>query len=646
MILKDNPKRLCIYFIYDKDGIIDDYIIYQLKDMKKNVLFLHCVINGTLTKEGKEKLEAIADEVFERENKGNDIGAYKAALEHIGWDTINLYDELILTNNTCFGPVYPFREVFDWAKRQDIELWGLTYGEKTDWLGTTDYLHYNKDKIHIQSYFLVLRKPLIGSQFLIDFFREIPEDPTYIMSGCIYEYAFPGYFEEYGYKSAVYCSDKKDLNYPLLHNPVNLLKTYRMPLFKKRSFFHHYTDVLNNSCGEATYELIRFIENETEYDISLVWQSLLRVCNLSDLVRCAQLNRILSSKVVIEDTSNSLKVGVVFHAFYEDLFDESIKYLSNFPNNTEFLITTNTQEKKKIFEDKLKQFAIKAEIIIVNNRGRDISALLVGAANFVYRFDLICFAHDKKTTQIKPASVGRSWFYKLNENMFGTKEYVVNIINTFEKEPHLGIAFPSPPNHHGYAYSIGNGWGWNFHNTNKLLRDFGVNVKMNEHTLCVAPLGTCFWFRPNALKKLFNGYGDKGWCYEDFPREPNRCDQTLLHAIERAYAYFAQDMGYYPVYLYNSEFASIELTNLEFLKVGSGEMRAWVERLAMDSIGKVQQNNSSQQAFVYDQKVNYGIKESLLHLAYAMRCKYPKFWAFLLPIRRLCQKILRIKTYR
>ncbi len=152
MILKDNPKRLCIYFIYDKDGIIDDYIIYQLKDMKKNVLFLHCVINGTLTKEGKEKLEAIADEVFERENKGNDIGAYKAALEHIGWDTINLYDELILTNNTCFGPVYPFREVFDWAKRQDIELWGLTYGEKTDWLGTTDYLHYNKDKIHIQSY--------------------------------------------------------------------------------------------------------------------------------------------------------------------------------------------------------------------------------------------------------------------------------------------------------------------------------------------------------------------------------------------------------------------------------------------------------------------------------------------------------------
>lgn len=643
MILKDTAKRLCIYFIYDKDGIIDDYIIHQLKDMKENVAFLHCVINGTLTKDGKKRLKAVADEVYERENKGNDIGAYKAALNHIGWNTVSKYDELILMNNTCFGPVYPFKEAFDWSMKKDIDLWGLTYGEKADWFGKKDYLHYCKGNLHIQSYFLCMRSSLFKNNFLKNFFNEIPNDSSYITSVCFYEYAFPGYFEKYGFKSAVYCNDKKNLNYPLLHNPTYLLEKYRMPLFKKRSFFHHYTDTLANAGGQATYELINYIENETDYDMSLVWKSILRTCSLSDMVRCAQLNRVLSSKAVVEKGNGALKTGVIFHLFYDDIFEESIQYLNSFPAETDILITTDTEKKKKTIQELLEKQGIKAEITVISNRGRDISALLVGGADFVKKHDLICFAHDKKTTQIKPEGVGRSWRYKLYQNTFATKEYVENVISTFENEKQLGIAFPSPPNHHQYAYNIGNGWVGNFYNTDKLLNDFGVKVKKNEHTLCVAPLGTCFWFRPKALEKLFEGYEGEGWHYEDFPCEPNRWDQTILHAIERAYAYFAQDAGYYPVYLYNSEFAAIELTNLEFFKVGSGDMRAWVERLAMEGIGHAHESGGNP-APMYDQQVNYGIKQSLLHLAYAIRCKYPKFWKFLLPIRRLGQKILRIKT--
>lgn len=642
MLLTDAAKRLCVYFIYDKDGIIDDYIIYQLKDMKKNVSILHCVINGTLTMDSKKRLEAVADEVYERENKGNDIGAYKAAIEHIGWKKISEYDELILMNFTCFGPVYPFKEVFDWACKLDIDLWGLTWDTKSDWLGTNKYLHYNKRKTHYQSYFLTFRKPLVGSDFLKDFFNEIPDDTGYIMSGCSYEYAFPGYFEEHGYKAAVYCDDLENLNYPLLHDPVHLLKEYRMPLFKKRSFFHHYTDVMNNAGGQATYELINYIENETDYDMSMVWRAVLRTCSLSDLVRCAQLNRVLSSKMVMKEKPNTLKLGVIFHLYYDDIFEESIGYLQSFSPDTDILITTNTEEKKELIQEYLKKSNIKANISVIDNRGRDVSSLLVGGADFVKKHDLICFAHDKKTTQMKPEGVGRSWRYKLYQNMFATKEYVENVISTFENEKQLGIAFPSMPNHHRYAYDIGNGWIGNFNNTDKLLNDFDVHVKRNEHTLCVAPFGTCFWFRSKALEKLFSGYEGSGWHYEDFPCEPNRWDQTILHAVERAYAYFAQDAGYYPAYLYNSEFAAIEFTNLEFFKVGSGEMRGWVERLAMEGIGfaSANQNNS---APVFDQQINYGIKQSLLHLAYAIRCKYPKFWTFLLPVRKLGKKILETK---
>lgn len=655
MILTDHARRACIYFIYDKDGIIDDYIVYQLNDLRKNVEYIHCVINGKLTPDGRCALAAIADEIYVRENEGNDIGAYKAAIKYIGWEKLFSYDELVLMNNTCFGPIYPFEEVFDWAKGQDIDFWGLTWDQKSYQLESNNYLHYNDSKIFIQSYFLVLRKSLLGSRLLVDFFNEIPEKTNYFRSGLFYEYAFPGYFEERGYKGRVYCDTCNDYNYPLLHDPVHLLKKYRMPLFKKRSFFHHYTDVLYNTAGEATVRLISFIENSTDYDMHLVWNSILRTNNLADIVRCAQLNRVLSRDISTSEKKSSLKVGLVYHAYYEDLFDEDISYIQNFPDNSGIFITTNTAEKKALLDKKLKNVGCKANVEVIENRGRDVSSLLTAAAKFVFDYDLVCFAHDKKSAHANPFSVGRSWAYKVNENIFATKEYVSNIIAMFEKEKYLGIAFPSAPNHNVFA-NIGTGWTVNFKNTQKLLNDFGIKVQINEHCLCVAPLGTCFWFRPQALRKLFSGYNGKGWSYNDFPREPNRKDQTILHAIERIYAYVAQDAGFYPVYLYNDKYAEIELTNLEFNQSGATEMRGWVDALAMEAIGQsnleevfntpVEEITSEQMVQFANQNINYGIKHALKILAIAIRAKYPRMWVILLPIRRLAQAVLGIKTDR
>ena len=37
MILNsENVKRLILYFMYDKDGVIDDYVPYMLRELKKN----------------------------------------------------------------------------------------------------------------------------------------------------------------------------------------------------------------------------------------------------------------------------------------------------------------------------------------------------------------------------------------------------------------------------------------------------------------------------------------------------------------------------------------------------------------------------------------------------------------------------------
>lgn len=638
MKLSDSARRACIYFIYDKDGIVEDYVVHQIKALREHIEFLHCVINGSLRPEEKNKLLGIVDLVQERENKGCDIGAYKAALAFTGWEKFSEYDELVLMNNTCFGPVYPLKEAFDWSEALDVEFWALSMDTKTlhrDGLG----IHNNKSVICYQSYFYVLRKPLLGSKFLKEFFNEIPADASYVDSGNYYEHAFPGYFEERGYRGAVYCNEAEDLNYPLLLNPVQLLRKYRMPLIKKRSFIHHYTDMMNNTGGEATLRLIRFLENETDYDMNLIWKSVLRTSGLADIVRCAQLKRVLPREAICSTADSSCRLGLVYHAFYRELFDEALSFVSNFSELANILLTTGSNEDKRILEEMLSASGCSARVDVIPNRGRDISALLVNAADFVFNHDLICFAHDITASDIEPKSVGRSWRYKLKENTAPSKAFVRNVLDLFEKEEHLGIAFPSYPNHGYFSENLGTGWCGNFGNTQEILKKFGINTKIHEHTLCVAPLGRCFWFRPVALKKIFAGPEGAGWNYDDFPAEPVAANDTALAAIERSFAYFAQEAGFYPVFLYNDEYVRIELSNLELNQSGSKEMRLWMDALTLQYVGVYSQED----VINHVSSGGFGIKQSLRQLAYALSNRFPVVWKLIKPARVVLKKLIRMK---
>ena len=91
-------RRIAIYFFWDKDGIVDDYNIYMLADLRKNTEKVIVVSNGEMEKEGYAKFEKVADLIIERENKGFDVWAYKKGIEYIGWDELAEYDELILMN--------------------------------------------------------------------------------------------------------------------------------------------------------------------------------------------------------------------------------------------------------------------------------------------------------------------------------------------------------------------------------------------------------------------------------------------------------------------------------------------------------------------------------------------------------------------
>ncbi|MDR2864905.1 MAG: rhamnan synthesis F family protein [Spirochaetaceae bacterium] len=565
MRLNSGSKRIAIYFIYDKQGIVDDYIIYQLNDLKKNLDYLLVVVNGILSVDGRKKLKPLADKIIVRENKGFDVWAYKTGIEDIGWDKLNDFDELLLMNFTCFGPLYPFSEAFTEMNSRDIDFWGLTKHNQVpfDPFGT---IEYGFIPAHIQSSFICVRKNMFNDDMFKNWWTKMPMINSYGDSVGKHEAIFTKKFEDAGFNDDLYVKTD-DLgsnctNYPLMFYPKELIANRRCPVFKRKSFTNFYDELFYCTCGEATIEMYNYIRDHFDYDLNMVWDNLLRIENMADIKLRMHLNYILpKNHLAPHKKTRQAKVALVFHFYFLDLLEETMSYINNMPEYADIYITTDTEEKERPIMQELEKTNYKFKVIIIENRGRDVSSLLIGVRDYIFDYDVVCFAHDKKTTQIKPYSIGKSFAYKCLENVLGSKEFVENIVSTFEDEERLGILMPPPPYHGSYESVLNWEWTNNFAITKKLLEDLEINVNIDESKMPVSPLGTMFWFRPPALKPLYK----KNWQYSDFPLEPNQVDATILHAVERAYGFVAQSAGFYSGWLLNDKFAAIELTNYHYM---------------------------------------------------------------------------------
>lgn len=561
-------KRVAIYFFYDKDGVVDRYVNYFLEDFKKNLDRLIVVCNGKLTPEGRQEFSKYTNEIIVRENKGFDVWAYKEGIEYIGWDNLKNYDELIMLNMTIMGPVYSFKEMFDeMDSRKELDFWGITKFHKFP-VDPWGLIKYGYIPEHIQSHFIAVRKPMLTSYEFRQHWEKMRMINTYFESVSYHESIFTKKFNDKGFKSDSYINsdDLKDFtDHPIIDYPKKIIEEKRCPIFKRRSFFNPYDDFLTRSIGGQSLKLYNYLKENKKYDTDLIWENLLRTENMYDIKNTLHLNYSLPSRYTLNKLENNHKIGLFLHIYFEDLIDECFDYSSNLPEHADIFITTNSEEKKKKIEEKFSTLKNKVDIKVIENRGRDVSAFLIPNSEEILKYDIACFAHDKKTKQLKPQLKGEDFKYKCFENILGSKEFVCNVINLFLENPKLGLLSPFEPNHAEFYSNIGREWGHSGNNnyslTCDLLSKLDIEINVDKNKAPVAPYGTMFWFKPRAFKKIL----EKDWKYEDFPKEPNKIDGTILHAIERVYPFVAQDAGYYSANLLNEEYTKIELTNLNFM---------------------------------------------------------------------------------
>ncbi len=181
------PRRVCLFAAYDRDGIVDEYVVHYLRELSRfsDVFYL---ADGVLDPGELDKLEGVVQGAWSIPHAAYDFGSWSMlARDLVGWEVLDGYDEVVLANDSCFL-VRPLDEVFAEMDARACDWWSLQatsmeFNEddvgdevsmplaeaKHELVGPrrwTDVLY-----LHLSSYFQVLRRPVLddpGFRFRLD----------------------------------------------------------------------------------------------------------------------------------------------------------------------------------------------------------------------------------------------------------------------------------------------------------------------------------------------------------------------------------------------------------------------------------------------------------------------------------------------
>jgi len=267
-------KRLLIFCIYDKEGRADDYIFCYLDNIKRFCKEICIVVNGNLDNISKEKLSKYDSKIIFRENIGFDSGAYKQVIFEYGFEYLKEFDEIILANDSVYGPIFSLDEMFNKMESQkDTDFWGITAHPKYNNQDTG--IQFGE---HIQSYFIVFNKNIISSDAFIEYWNSLKQPSNYDEAIEFFELYTTEFYGNKGFKYASYIKKftlKEDK--PYFYDTIKNLKEERLPFIKRKMFKPNDTGYIEYNIAGGINSLLEYIENNTQYDTQMIYQNIKRL---------------------------------------------------------------------------------------------------------------------------------------------------------------------------------------------------------------------------------------------------------------------------------------------------------------------------------------------------------------------------------
>lgn len=534
-------SRLCIFVFYDSDGIVDEYVMYLLKEVKKICGRIIIASNNPLIFSEKAKLESITKEIIIRENIGFDAGAYKEILlSYIGFQELKKYDELILMNDTVYGPFYPLEKIFIKMEKK-YDFWGITKQAAF----CTDYGIVEEN---IQSYFLVFNSNVLNAKVFEKFWNMLPIPKTF-KEDCIYfENTLSSVLIKAGFRwgavveSDAYDSDKAQKNFNhYAYIMGQLVQKYNMPFLKKKPFAT--CDYSNTMQGELKYA-INYLENHSDYDVNLIWKNILRTYSIDTLVKTMNLYEIIMPDYKRNIKKNYPECQIVCSIHSSDSLSVIHDLFVNICGMVSVIVITSQKE----IYDTIEEFSFTNIMPVWDKTSNRFNSLHKALKLLNKQSGFVCYVQDDIYNKQKENVAVTNMYLKHSiESILADNFTIEYIMNKFKKEPLLGLIVSLSPFHGIY---------WTYEryllnrNKNSLrhtAEEMNINKFVDFSSAFLNGVGP-FWCRVDILRKIY--------------KQTNKIGNEF--SILALLPYLFQNEKFYTKVMLSSDYAALQLAGMQY----------------------------------------------------------------------------------
>lgn len=185
---------------------------------------VHYYSDNELSPEAKYKLGSVCASSNGRHHGAYDFGSWAKIISELGWDYLNNFDELILINDSCYGPFYDLAKISDEMSARPCDFWGMTSNSEI--------------AFHIQSYFIAFKKPILADLEFQKFWANVCPQASYKEVVRQYEIGLSHMLIERKYAPSTWLNSRLDENLTLF--PLTTVRDHDMPLIKVKCFSDPY----------------------------------------------------------------------------------------------------------------------------------------------------------------------------------------------------------------------------------------------------------------------------------------------------------------------------------------------------------------------------------------------------------------------
>ncbi len=517
-------QRLLIFAFYDADGVVDRRVPTLLEALRSQCARLTIVSGGPLKPEARRTLTGLCDRLLLSDARDSALCAYRDALEALGSEETERFDELVLMSDALVGPVYSLDGLFGTMAGRDVDFWGIDriFASREDSLNTCVR---RQTAEHIPPYFIALRRPVLCSEAFRGYFRSLPKRFLSFTEEGRREDALTVELAAAGFRwDSFLPADelRHSVYHPLLFSPLDLVRDRHCPLFLRGSLYLPAEDFYSFADRQHGRRLIEYLRENGLYDVDLLWESLLRTEPLSTLRSSLDLNYILSSVRPAEDHPADRRCALLIRLTDSGSVEPFRRFAASMPEGSDIWLSAPSRELLEAAQAAFHEAHLREPHVFgPGGPGRSAEDGPNAAGMSPERYDAVCVVQDGESR-----SSGSGVFDFRLRSLLESRTYVENILALLAREPRLGLLFPPTPCS-GVA---------------------GASDGSDSPTL---PM---FWFRPSALRTL----PPVGRTAADSVGE----DGAFFHIPLQTCLLAAQNAGFYSAEVLPETLARGELTRL------------------------------------------------------------------------------------